>query len=263
MISDTNNGATRLLPATRVIRDGEPSPLTFVFLHCFGTSRREWAFVAARLADRFDSAAIDLPGFGDAHDFDGYDVESMARQVHARIESMRLARFVLVGHSMSGKIALVITAQQPANLAGVALVSPSPPGPEPMTDADRKKLMAMRRDRASGAVYFDGITRLKYEPDRRERAIDDFCRLNQTAWEAWLTGGSNEDWSSRVGTIGVPALLICGSKDPSLPMSAQRATTIRHLKDRRCVDLPGCGHVAPLEADELLADHLAAFARQL
>ena len=78
--------------------------LTLVLLHLFGSAKSEWTECMASLASRFQCIAIDLPGFGDARGIPGYSVEEMANSVGETLNSRRLERFVLTGHSMSGKV---------------------------------------------------------------------------------------------------------------------------------------------------------------
>jgi 3-oxoadipate enol-lactonase len=45
------------------------------------------------------------------------------------ILELNLKRYVLVGHSMGGKIAQLMASRRPTGLAGLVLVAPSPPSP--------------------------------------------------------------------------------------------------------------------------------------
>ena len=289
------------LPHTHSGRSTDGRP-TLVLLHFFGSSRRQWRPVAGRLADRFATVAIDLPGFGDAADagklFGGYGVEAMARAVGDTIAASVDGAFALVGHSMSGKVAMVLAASgrfgevkvtsdaknaSDANgdridgsrriqddrdreasdgprLTRLALVSPSPPGPEPIPDAARSAMLGYARDAACAATYLDDNTYQPLAGDRRDRAIADFVRASPAAWRAWLTGGANEDCAAAVGTLALPTLLITGQNEPTLGLAAQRTHTLPHLAGARTIELPDCGHVSPLEQPNALAAALAAFA---
>ena len=77
-------------------------------MHFLGGSGREWDEVLALLNGQYRTLRVDLPGFGDSADIPGYTVAEMADAVHAAIVAARLRRYVLVGHSMSGKVAMVL-----------------------------------------------------------------------------------------------------------------------------------------------------------
>jgi pimeloyl-ACP methyl ester carboxylesterase len=129
---------------------GEPSEdrPALVLLHFLGGSLREWDEVVALLGDSFQTLALDLPGFGSSAAITGYTVAEMADAVQATIAAAGLSRYVLVGHSMGGKVAAVIARRmedsQSAALAGLILVAASPPGPEPMEDAKRAAMIDPR-----------------------------------------------------------------------------------------------------------------------
>lgn len=113
-----------------------PDSLTFVGLHYWAGSGRAFQPVADLLAPDYIFLAPDLGGFGEAPmPAGGFSVDAYADEVAAFIQKHGLSRYVLVGHSMGGKIALALAARQPPGLAGVALLSPSPARPRFMLPA--------------------------------------------------------------------------------------------------------------------------------
>lgn len=254
---DGDAGARRniLLP---VAQKGSAVP-ALVLLHFFGGSQREWTEAAEILADQHQCIAVDLPGFGDARNITGYTVKEMAIQVAETLDSLRLSSFVLVGHSMSGKVCLALAAQKLAGLQGLVLVAPSPPSPEPIEEKNRKKMLALPRDGKGAATFLDEITAKPLTGEIRERAIQDFIRTSPDAWAAWLEAGSKEDWSNRVGVVNYPALVITGEMDPSLPASVQEQSTLPHLSRARLEIIPKCGHLPTMEAPDKLSSLICAF----
>ena len=87
-----------------------------VFLHFFGSSRREWRHVTERLASTHRCIAADMPGFGEAAGIAGYSVAEMAAHIRTLVEYFAPAPVVLVAHSFSGKVRMVLAAEPPANL---------------------------------------------------------------------------------------------------------------------------------------------------
>ena len=107
-------------------------PLTLVFLHYFGGSAMEWQIVMGHLADQYRCVAVDMRGHGDSSSpKTGYSVADMADDIQALIQEMAIQEFVLIGHSMSGKVALELASRQPDDLQSLLLISPSPPYPNP------------------------------------------------------------------------------------------------------------------------------------
>ena len=101
--------------------------LTFVLMHYLGGSHRTW-FPTLPYLDRFHRCvALNTPGFGDAAGIEGgYDVSAMADQVDATIRGLDLDQCILVGHSMTGKVAVALASRKPNYLRGLVLVGPSP-----------------------------------------------------------------------------------------------------------------------------------------
>ena len=229
---------------------GEP---TLVFMHLFGSARREWTECMAILSTDYRCIALDLPGFGEASDMTGYSVEQMVDAVEKALRALHLKRFVLVGHSLSGKVALVIASRTWPKMAGLILVAPSPPSPEPIDDESRKKMLAMKRDRASAETFLDGITDKPLSGEMRERSILDFIRCSPAAWTAWLETGSREDWKDRVGIVNCPTLVVAGSEDPSLSAPVQKQTTMKSLGRARLEIMQNCGHLPTMENPERLS----------
>jgi pimeloyl-ACP methyl ester carboxylesterase len=255
-----------------------------VMLHWLGGSAGTWTEVGEGLAARgLRPVGIDLPGFGRAVDEPGYSVHQMATAVRATVRGLRAgereAPWLLMGHSMGGKVAAVLAraATLPSvkglqGLAGLVLVSPSPPGPEPMKDAKRSHLLDSLglstgdaeedRDRAIGFLN-DNTGKLPLEAAVRERAANDILRMSRAAFTHWLEHGSNEDWGERVGVLPQPALVFAGTEDGSLGPDAQKEHTLPHFVSAELVTLAAAGHLAPLERAALLVERIATFAETL
>ncbi|QHN02089.1 alpha/beta hydrolase [Granulicella sp. WH15] len=242
---------------------GTGSP-TLILMHFLGGSAREWQEVVAALGPQVHTVAVDLPGFGDSAHLPGYTVTEMADAVAELIDSLHLERYLLVGHSLSGKVAAVLAARRPTGLEGIILIAPSPPGPEPMAPGKREKMLA-----AFGALQPDDHLRArayvtKYEErilaeDVLARATEDVLRMNRAAWTAWIERGSLEDWSARVGTLTLPTLLVTGDRDTSLGLAIQQQTTLSHFPNAITKVVAECGHLVPMEKPHELATLIAEF----
>ena len=83
---------------------GEPA--TLVFLHIWGGSHRTFAPVIARLTSGCAVVSYDHRGWGAARGLPGpYGISELADDALAVIAGLGLGRYVLVGHSMGGKVA--------------------------------------------------------------------------------------------------------------------------------------------------------------
>ncbi len=235
----------RLIKLPRM-KTPDPVPLALVLLHFFGSSQREWQHVIPDFSARRRCIALDMPGFGDAAALGAMSVAAMADFVDSQILQQGVGPCVVVGHSMSGKVAAVLASRAPSYLHGLVLVTPSPPSPEPMSVDARAQLLAFDGSRAAAQTYIDGVTAQRLAGPWRESAITDAMRASLPAWKAWIEHGSQEDWSQRVGLLRLPALVIAGAEDASLGADVQRQSTLPHLLKGSLAIIAG-GHALPLE----------------
>jgi pimeloyl-ACP methyl ester carboxylesterase len=105
-------------------REGTP----LLFLHGFSNDAHVWDLIAPVIAPHYRVLAFDQRGHGDSdRDPEGrYDHETMARDVNAALESLGIARVVIVGHSMGGRVAMRFAGLFPEKLAGLVVVDSAP-----------------------------------------------------------------------------------------------------------------------------------------
>ncbi|MFJ1609389.1 alpha/beta fold hydrolase [Streptomyces sp. NPDC088253] len=110
------------------VREGDSPAL--ILLHYWGGSRRTWIPVLQRLVPGQGFVAYDQRGWGDSTSVPGpYDLEQLAEDAQRVVDALGYSRYVLVGHSMDGKVAQLLAARKPAGLSGVVLVAPAPSAP--------------------------------------------------------------------------------------------------------------------------------------
>jgi 3-oxoadipate enol-lactonase len=107
---------------------GDP---TLVFLHYWGGSARTWRAVTSQFSGEFRCVAYDQRGWGTSDaPSDGSSIGDLAADATNLIHSLKIDRYVLVGHSMGGKVAQLLASQQPDGLKGLVLVPPATPTPQ-------------------------------------------------------------------------------------------------------------------------------------
>jgi pimeloyl-ACP methyl ester carboxylesterase len=234
-------------------------PLTLVFLHYFGGSAMEWQPVMAQLADHYRCVAVDLRGHGNSSSPEtGYSVADMADDVQGLIPAMGIQDFVLIGHSMSGKVALALASRQPEGLLRLLLLSPSPPLPEPIPDTDRQEMLDTHGQQTAAEETLVKITAKPLSESAKAQIIADNLRTSEAAWNAWLTLGSKETISARMHSINVPVHIIVGMEDKALSPDVQPEMTLPYLNDATLERVDGAGHLLPWETP----DELTTFIRK-
>ncbi len=219
--------------------------MKLIFLHYFGGGPRSWDEVAAY----FDSDSVETPDLRSVGRLPaGYSVERAATDV---METIGVAEsdeaFVLIGHSMGGKIAVAIAAQQPKNLRGCVLIAPSPPSPEPMDDEARAFMLEGHGTRAGAEKIVQSAAGSPLAPEVYETAIAANLAYDDRDWRNWIEIGTREDISSVVGNVAVPMLVIAGERDENMSASFLRGAIVEKIAGAQLKEIAGAGHLMPQE----------------
>jgi 3-oxoadipate enol-lactonase len=231
---------------------GEPA---LVFLHYWGGSSRTWQKVIDQLDGKPRSIALDQRGWGDSMATDGrYDLTAMADDVEGVARILNLREYVLVGHSMGGKIAQIVAARQPEELAGLVLVAPAPPTPMPIPEAQRAAMLDSYGSREGVQQALSVLAGGPLSSKLREQVIEDTLRGTSGAKRAWTERNMIEDVSAGLAAVTVPVTVVIGDRDQVEHEPALREIFARFLPHATFRVLAGIGHLSPLEAPDALAD---------
>jgi pimeloyl-ACP methyl ester carboxylesterase len=108
------------------IDDGGHGGLPVVFVHSLAGNFNHWAAQLEHLRPLRRAVALDLRGHGRSEPPKNgdYSIAGMAGDIAAVVNTLSLDRFVLVGHSMGGGVALTYAGAHPERIAGLLLVDP-------------------------------------------------------------------------------------------------------------------------------------------
>ncbi|HTI02798.1 MAG TPA: alpha/beta hydrolase, partial [Acidisoma sp.] len=229
---------------------GEPA---FVFLHYWGGAGRTWRHVVAQMGD---SRLIlpDLRGWGASVATDGrFDLDTMADDVAAVIATKSVKRFVLVGHSMGGKIAQILAMRGLPGLAGLVLVAPAPPSPMPVPAEIRAAMLASYGSEQGVAQALAVLAGRPLSEADRAMVVADTLRGAEGAKRAWTEAGMVQDLGSGLARVAGPATILAGSADRVEDANRLRAIYAGELPRAAFRQLQGIGHLSPLEAPAEIA----------
>ncbi len=102
--------------------DGEPVAI----LHGLFGSGRNWASIAQRLGERHRVIAFDLRNHGRSPWSETMNYAEMAEDVRGAMAARGHRRYALIGHSMGGKIAMVLALSDPAAVERLVVVDIAP-----------------------------------------------------------------------------------------------------------------------------------------
>ena len=233
-----------------------------VFLHYWGGSSRTWGRVIDALAFEFRTVAIDQRGWGQSEaPAKGYALSDMASDAEAVIEALDLERYVLIGHSMGGKVSQLIASRRPRGLIGLALVAPSPPSPLNLPlDVRQGMVRAYESPESIIATIEQVLAPNGLDPGDLEAVIVDSLVGAPAAKEAWPLFASQEDITAAVADIEIPALVISGEGDRVDPPDVLRRELLPRIPQAQLHVLPGVGHLLPYEAPDDVAALIRALA---
>lgn len=235
-------------------------PTALVFLHYWGGSRRTFAPVIASLSSRCTVVVYDQRGWGAARDLPGpYGINQLADDVVDVVRELGIGRYVLVGHSMGGKVAQLAASRNPEGLAGVVLIAPAPP--RPTVDADAAQRLSHAYD--SRESISDALQRvLTYRPLAAglcEQVITDSLARNPDALLAWPLHGMTQNITDAAGLIEVPVHVLAGRHDLVDPPASLEANLLPVIPGARMTVLDGTGHLSPLEVPDQIANEIDRF----
>ncbi len=239
--------------------------LPLVFLHYWGGSSRTWRHVTAVLSKSHRTLAIDHRGWGRSEaPPSGYGLTELAADAGGVIEALNLQRYVLVGHSMGGKVAQLMASRRPPGLAGLVLVAPSPPQPMRMPAEAREMMAKAYSSREAVEMTIDTVLTVKpLSAADRELVIEDSLRGAPQAKAAWPRATSLEDITSKVAAITAPTLVVAGGADGVDSVDLLKTELLPRVPHAVLRVLPGTGHLSMLEAPQELAQIIAEFAGAL
>jgi pimeloyl-ACP methyl ester carboxylesterase len=249
---------------------GEPGALPLVCVHGYTSSAAAFNALARRLAGRAHILALDVRGHGESEwSLAGaYQYADQAGDLAAFADRLGLERFVLIGTSMGGRIAMAYAAHHGARLRGLVLNDIGPDreaGSQRITGvvvgrpedfASLSEAMAYRRQ-------ISPITAGRPLADQRELARGVLRRRPDGRW-AWkmdpayvaqrVTRGAPaqpEAWPV-LAALTCPSLVIWGT-DSDVLSEAQARRMVETLPRGERVAVPGIGHAPTLVEPAALA----------
>jgi pimeloyl-ACP methyl ester carboxylesterase len=234
-----------------------------VLLHAGVADRTMWTEHLQPLADAgLRVVAVDLPGFGDAPVDETEDAPW--KDVLATMDELEIEQAALVGNSFGGAVAQRVAVLAPERVTSLVLVSSPASGIDPSPElqaawnAEEAALEDGDIDTAVEAVV-EAWTLPGAPQDLRDRVAE----MQRRAFELQAHGapeGSDPlgDDLDALSAITAPALVVVGEHDkPDFHAAADALA--QALPNARRADLPGAGHLAPLEQPQAFRELLLSF----
>lgn len=238
--------------------------ISLVFLHYWGGTHRTWDKVTSQLENSFHSVTYDMRGWGQSGAAEsGYSVAELANEAASLIQQLGLKKYVLIGHSMGGKVAQLLASRHPAGLIGLILVAPAAPTPIRFPDEALQQQIHAYDNRETVLQTIAFLSSRAPEPAVVEQIVEDSLSGVPEAKLAWPTSAILEDISSEALRIAVPTLVLAGEQDRLDSIEQHRREIIARIPNARLEIIADSGHLIPIDEPVKLARAIAEFVTQL
>ena len=204
--------------------------------------------------------APDFPGHGEApapHEPAAYSEAAFARFALGLLDARRIERVFRVGHSMGGAIALLIAIEHPERVAGLLLTNTGGGSDDPA--AARAAALSFSPD-VKAMLAGPLFSRYANRSLRTRRHMEMLLRQHPGHALALVQRGIHAVrppiQERNLEAVRAPTTIVVGSLDAGC-LNASRLMA-RRIAGARYVEVPGAGHMTPLEAprrfNEILAD---------
>jgi len=254
----------------RYLEWGRPDALPVVCVHGYTSSAEAFNALARRLQDRARIMAMDVRGHGEsAWSQDGaYQYADQAGDLAALVDQLGIGRFVLIGTSMGGVIAMVYASQYADRLRGLVL---NDIGPD--VEAGSGRITGLVRSRPADFASLDEAMQYRREispitaarplEDQEETARGVLSERPDGRW-AWKMDPAYIEQRVKRGAPARPPLwptletLPCATQivwgtDSDVLSEAQAKRMVVALPRGELVSVPGVGHAPTLVEPPVLA----------
>jgi pimeloyl-ACP methyl ester carboxylesterase len=229
---------------------GDPTGPPVVLIHGYTDSARDWVPLVPFLSKRFHLILVDLRGHGRSSKPDCcYTLPDFAYDIVLLLDSLRVRKADIVGHSLGSIIAQTFAETWPDRTGKVVLISSTggpPPGARKTPQFDfaaqiRQLKEPLDPDSPFMVAWWDSPTPV--DPDFIRRQRRDAAAIPLRVWLAVLDQGLGDvtDLQRTLPRLKAPTLLIWGSADPIMEPEV-RATLRAALPNAQVKIFPGLGH---------------------
>lgn len=241
------------------VQEREAGRYPLVLIHGAGGSHLHWPAEIRRLPGH-TVYAIDLPGHGKSEGLAQHAVDGFATHLLAFLNALRIAKAVLVGHSMGGAISLYNAIHHSERMAGLVLVG---------SGARLRVLPEILENSASAMTYpnvVEMIIHQSYGPTAAPRLLElgrqGLLDTRPTVLHGDYLACDRFDVMDQVENISAPTLILCGTEDNMTPPRYAQYLANK-IPNASLTLIPEAGHMLMLEQPEAVAQALLKFVTRL
>jgi 3-oxoadipate enol-lactonase/4-carboxymuconolactone decarboxylase len=237
--------------------DGRSDRPVIVLAHALGLDHGMWDAQTAQLLPHFQVLRYDIRGHGASGVPDGdYRIEELGADVIALTAELGIQTFAFCGLSLGGMIGLWIAANAPERLTAVVLANTTPRVADPAAMEARRLTVT---ERGMAAVVDAAMSRffspamLAADATEVAWARRTLLSIDPSGYAGCCAAIRDMDQTAVLPGITVPALVIAGDLDVSMPWTAHGEVMALGIPGARAVRLPAA-HLSNLEAPRAFTD---------
>jgi pimeloyl-ACP methyl ester carboxylesterase len=236
-----------------------------VLLHGFPLSSEIWRAQRVRLGDRWRVITPDLRGHGKSPAPEGaYSMEGMARDLVALLDSLRIPKAVILGHSMGGYVTLAAAKIAPERFLGLGLVASQAAADTDEARQGRFKMIEKVSAEGNTPVAAAMIPRL-FVPNADPEIVEATRQIILNTPRAGIIGtlqamAARENTEAVLAKMKVPLLLLAGEHDQIIPLAKSQALAVA-VPGAKLAVIEKVGHMPMLEDPARTTAAIAEFLR--
>jgi pimeloyl-ACP methyl ester carboxylesterase len=186
----------------------------------------------------------------------------LAEDVLHLLDRLQIEKAVIGGHSMGGYVALAFARAYPHRLAGLALIASTTSADLP--ERRQSRLVMARNVKRRGTAVI--AKRLPESMTDDPKVASQISEMISVAPPATVVGNlkgmaERDDSSEWVHNLCVPTLVLAGQEDKIIPIDKPR-TFVQFFPRSWLIEVPGAGHMVPMESPEPVAKALKVLIRR-
>lgn len=249
----------------RYAESGDPSADPIIMLHGYSDSWYSYSPVMPLLDSRYRIIALDQRGHGASDQPEGgYELKTLAGDVVALMDELKIRRATIVGHSMGSLVAQQMGLIAPDRIERLVLVGSGTTFERMNAVNEFAEAVNALTDPVSLHFIRDfQVSTIHHPvpPAFLDSAIGESTRLTARVWKALLAGMLGTPEADGLAANGIPTLLVWGEHDSVFPME-DRDALAAELRDAERIDYQATGHAVHWERPEQFAEDLDEFIRR-
>lgn len=243
--------------------------INILLLHGLGADANSWSYQFKGLSIRdYRLIAPDIPGFGSSPPYDGrWRLSAATDALVEMMDQLSVSQAIVTGISMGGVIAMDMAVRYPQRVRGLILINTfanlKPASASEWVYFLRRGFRAFFRNPAEQAQLvadrvFPGEERAYF----RELLEASILKANPQAYRQAMLELVKVNFTSRLGKIRVPALVISGENDTTIPLKRQKELATGIARARHVI-IPKAGHGVIADQPEVFNSCVRGFIEQV